>query len=83
MVMEFIEGKTLANVIDERGALPLDLCVNIFKQVCSGMSHAHAKGVLHRDLKPSNIMLTAPDSWTPQVRIVDFRHRQSDGSCRR
>ncbi len=72
MVMEFIEGKTLSNVIDERGALPLDLCVNIFKQVCSGMSHAHSRGVLHRDLKPSNVMLTAPDSWTPQVRIVDF-----------
>lgn len=72
MVMEFIEGKTLSNVIDERGSLPLDLCVNIFKQVCSGMSHAHSRGVLHRDLKPSNIMLTAPDSWTPQVRIVDF-----------
>ncbi len=72
MVMEFIEGKTLSKVIDERGALPLDLCVNIFKQVCSGISHAHSRGVLHRDLKPSNIMLTAPDSWTPQVRIVDF-----------
>ncbi|HEY9730428.1 MAG TPA: protein kinase [Drouetiella sp.] len=72
MVMEFIQGKTLASVIDERGALPLDLCVKIFKQVCSGVAHAHSRGVLHRDLKPSNIMLTDPDSWNPQVRIVDF-----------
>lgn len=72
MVMEFIEGKTLSAVIDERGALPLDLCVKIFKQVCSGVAHAHSRGVLHRDLKPSNIMLTEPDSWNPQVRIVDF-----------
>lgn len=72
MVMEFIEGRTLAAVLSERGALPLELCVNIFKQVCNGISHAHARGVLHRDLKPSNVMLTNPDSWTPLVRIVDF-----------
>lgn len=72
MVMEFIEGKTLAAVISERGALPLDLCTNIFKQVCNGISHAHSRGVLHRDLKPSNVMLTDPESWSPQVRIVDF-----------
>lgn len=72
MVMEFINGKTLAAVIEERGALPLDLCVNIFRQVCNGVAHAHSKGVLHRDLKPSNVMLTEPDSWNPQVRIVDF-----------
>lgn len=72
MVMEFIQGKTLAAVIDERGALPLDLCVKIFRQVLSGVAHAHSRGVLHRDLKPSNIMLTDPDSWNPQVRIVDF-----------
>jgi serine/threonine protein kinase len=72
MVMEFIEGKTLSTIIDERGALPLELCINIFKQVCAGIAHAHAKGVLHRDIKPSNVMLTNPESWSPQVRIVDF-----------
>lgn len=72
MVMEYIEGKTLSTVIDERGALPLDLCINVFRQVCSGVLHAHSRGVVHRDLKPSNIMLTNPESWSPEVRIVDF-----------
>jgi serine/threonine-protein kinase len=72
MVMEFIDGKTLSSLIDERGALPIELCINIFKQVCNGIVHAHARGVLHRDLKPSNVMLSDPESWSPHVRIVDF-----------
>ncbi len=72
MVMEFIDGKTLSDLIEERGALPIELCINIFKQVCNGISHAHSRGVLHRDLKPSNVMLTDPESWSPHVRIVDF-----------
>lgn len=72
MVMDFLEGKSLAELIAERGALHQDLCLHIFDQLCNGIAHAHSKGVLHRDLKPSNIMLIAPESWKPQVQIVDF-----------
>lgn len=72
MVMDFVEGKPLSDLINQRGALPVDSALNIFKQICSGIGHAHGKGVVHRDLKPSNVMLSDPDKWNPHVHIVDF-----------
>ncbi len=59
MVMKFIDGMTLSTFIENRNGsgLPIDSAMDIFKQVCNCMAHAHGKGLLHRDLKPSNIML--------------------------
>jgi serine/threonine protein kinase len=72
LVMEFIDGRTLAGRIAEEGQLPIEETVKIFIQVCDGLAHAHKNKILHRDLKPSNIMLTTTDDKSMGVKILDF-----------
>ncbi len=71
MVMDFIEGKTLADLIRERGAVPLPEAMDIFLAVVDALEHAHEHGLLHRDLKPSNIMLRERTDGF-EVILVDF-----------
>lgn len=71
MVMDFIEGKPLSDVL-QANPLPLEAVINIAIQIAEGLQHAHDRGVLHRDLKPSNIMVTDYDCAVPEVKIVDF-----------
>ena len=68
MVMEFVEGRTLAEVVRAAGALPASIVVTISKQMLEGLSAAHRHGVVHRDLKPSNIMLTSEGV----AKVMDF-----------
>jgi len=72
MVMDYLEGTSLADVLEAEGRLPVLRAVNIFVQACAGLAHAHQKGVIHRDLKPSNIMLVNADDQADFVKIVDF-----------
>jgi len=72
MVMDYLEGISLADVIEEEDHIAVDRAVNIFIQACTGLAHAHQKGVLHRDIKPSNIMLVNFDDKPDFVKIVDF-----------
>ncbi len=72
LVMEYISGKNLEDVIIESEALPPERFWRIFSQVCDGMQHAHNKGIIHRDLKPTNIMLCLQEENFDQVKIVDF-----------
>jgi serine/threonine protein kinase len=72
MVMDFIEGNTLAEEIREQGALSVERTVSIAVQICMTMSHAHNRSILHRDIKPSNIMLARSEFGTEEVRILDF-----------
>jgi serine/threonine protein kinase len=58
MVMEYVEGKNLAEIVRSGGAFPPSVVVCLAKQVLDGLSTAHRHGVIHRDLKPSNIMVT-------------------------
>lgn len=71
VVMEYVEGCTLADVMAEQSPLPPDRVIDIFIQVCAGMAHAHSKGIIHRDLKPGNIMLTEQDGME-FAKVVDF-----------
>lgn len=71
-VMEYLEGTTLRGSLEEHGALPVDLCLELMKQACRGMAHAHARGIVHRDLKPDNLMLTAHSDGRPWLKILDF-----------
>lgn len=71
MVMDFVEGKPLSDVLQLK-ALKMEAVVNIIIQLTEGLQHAHDRGVLHRDLKPSNIMITDYDCAVPEVKIVDF-----------
>jgi len=67
MVMEFVEGPSLEEVL-KGGPMPLDVALPVFFEVLDGIDHAHATGVVHRDLKPSNILLT-PEG---HPKVIDF-----------
>ncbi len=72
MVMDYLEGTSLADVLEEEHHVVPDRAVSIFIQACAGLAHAHQKGVLHRDIKPSNIMLVNFGDQADFVKIVDF-----------
>lgn len=58
IVMEYVEGATLAAVLKERGRLTVKDSLEIFLQICDGLGHAHSQSIIHRDLKPANIIIT-------------------------
>lgn len=68
IVMEYVPGRTLKELIAKRGALHVMEAIDIMKQVLSGTARAHQMGIIHRDLKPQNILVT--DSGT--AKIADF-----------
>jgi len=59
LVMKFIEGKTLSDLLGEKHRFSLVEAVRICRQVCDTLAHVHAKGLVHRDIKPHNLMLDA------------------------
>jgi eukaryotic-like serine/threonine-protein kinase len=68
IVMEYVEGETLENIIQQKGRLELDEAVLILKQVLAGAGYAHSKGFVHRDFKPSNIIINE----NGVAKIMDF-----------
>lgn len=68
IVMEYIKGKTLKQLIKKRGALTLSECMDIMLQLTDGVDHAHASYIIHRDLKPQNIMIQD----NGEIKITDF-----------
>ena len=66
--MEFVEGESLDNFLERRGKIPWDDVVEIGKQVCAALQHAHEKGIIHRDLKPSNLMIMKDG----KIKLTDF-----------
>jgi len=68
VAMEFVEGRTLADLLAERGPLPLDRALELFEQIALALDYAGAKGIVHRDIKPANVLLT-PDG---HAKITDF-----------
>jgi serine/threonine protein kinase len=74
LVMELVEGRTLAEHLKEHGKLAVETALQIFIPMARALAYAHKCGVVHRDLKPSNIMLTTDPSRRGQLvpKIVDF-----------
>ena len=73
MVMDFVPGSTLHDVLSAQGQLSLETVIDIFIQCSDALAHAHGKGVLHRDVKPSNIVLLQEENIGPgAIRILDF-----------
>ena len=68
IVMEYVDGKTLKQVIKKRGSLTLSEAIDIMLQLTDGISHAHDSYIIHRDLKPQNILIK--DDGT--IKITDF-----------
>ena len=72
IVMEYLEGKDLSQVLEERGPLgPMD-AVDYVLQAIEALAQAHALGILHRDLKPSNLFLAERHDGTRVVKVLDF-----------
>jgi serine/threonine-protein kinase len=71
-VMEFLEGRTLADLQTQVGAVPLDQVLPVAIQVCDALEVVHKAGVIHRDLKPQNIMLIQQGDHTDRVKLLDF-----------
>ncbi|MEP6820171.1 MAG: protein kinase [bacterium] len=72
LVMEYLDGCTLADVLVEERRLPLEWVVDILEQVCSALHEAHLQGIVHRDLKPENIWLEPNRLGGYRVKVLDF-----------
>lgn len=68
ITMEYVEGRSLQQILDETSTLPLSRGLAIFRQACLGLAHAHRNNIVHRDIKPANMMLTP----TGTVKLMDF-----------
>lgn len=68
LVMEFVDGVDLAEIVRERGPLPVAEACDFIRQAALGLQHAHELGMVHRDIKPHNLMVTADGT----VKILDF-----------
>jgi len=72
MVMEWLEGGDLAQLLVEQGALPLETAIEYVLQVCETLAEVHGRGIIHRDLKPSNLFVTTGPDGSPHIKLLDF-----------
>ncbi len=68
IVMEYVQGETLENIIALHGALELNRALDFTCQICNAVDHAHRQGVIHRDLRPANVLVTEND----MLKVADF-----------
>jgi serine/threonine protein kinase len=72
IVMEYVEGQTLEQLIQQKNRLSVDESLPIFREICVALEHIHQAGVIHRDLKPSNILLAQNREGQTTVKLADF-----------
>ncbi len=72
LVMEYLDGCTLGEILDEEKNLPVGWTLDILGQVCSAVQEAHHQGIIHRDLKPDNIWLEPNQRGGYTVKVLDF-----------
>lgn len=78
LVLEYVEGESLASVLNERGKFPVDEALGMVANLLEALDYCHSRGVYHRDLKPENLLL-APDG---RLKIIDFGIALMEGSTR-
>jgi serine/threonine-protein kinase len=78
MVMEWLDGRLLRQVLNEKKKLPMERAVKLMIGICEALDHVHANGVAHRDLKPENIMVDDADG----IHLIDFGIAASAGARR-
>ncbi|HEY6322906.1 MAG TPA: protein kinase [Thermoanaerobaculia bacterium] len=72
IVMEFIRGKTLEQLLKTAGPPPLGLALEIAQQSLRALGYLHSQGFVHRDISPDNLMLTADGEGNPQIKLIDL-----------
>ena len=72
IVMEYLEGQDLGQLLRAGGALAIDDAVDYILQVCAALAEAHGAGIIHRALKPANLFLAERQDTAPVVKVVDF-----------
>jgi len=72
IVMEYLEGLNLYNVLEAQGVLDIPSAAEFAIQTCDGLAEAHARGIVHRDIKPDNLFLVERSPGWPSVKILDF-----------
>src|SRR6187402_2090774 len=72
LVMEYLDGCTLGEILEEEKNLPVGWTLDILEQVCSAVHEAHLQGIIHRDLKPDNIWLEPNQRGGYTVKVLDF-----------
>lgn len=72
LVMEYLEGKDLADELTQRGRLPVSEAVGIVREACEALAEAHAAGIIHRDLKPANMFLVQRTDGSRLLKVLDF-----------
>src|SRR5262249_30813451 len=68
LVMEYVDGISLSNLVKHKGPLPVSQACEFVRQAALGLQHAYERGMVHRDIKPQNLMLTPGN----QIKILDF-----------
>jgi serine/threonine-protein kinase len=72
MVMEYLEGQDLGQMITERGHLQPSLAIDLVIQACEALAEAHSLGIIHRDIKPTNLFLTSRPDGSVLLKVLDF-----------
>ena len=72
MVMEYLEGTDLSDLLHKSGPIPVKDACEYILQACEAIAEAHGHGIVHRDLKPANLFLTKGQSGEPIVKVLDF-----------